>query len=146
MAIPDFPDTTATLDEIRSKIERAITINVSIQGDPCPVCDLDPITNTSTDSFCVTCSGLYWINTTSGFSVSGHVRWLSADQPMYSEGGVIDTGDCIVTLKHTAEILSGVQNSYSFIVDNRDLYLKKYVLKGVRNLNRIRVILKEDSD
>lgn len=146
MAIPDFPDTTDTLDEIRSKIERPITINVKVAGTGCPVCDLDPITNTSTDSFCTTCSGLYWLNTVSGYVVSGHVRWMGTDQPLFTEGGVIDTGDCIVTIKYTVLNLANVENSDSFIVDGRDLYRKEHVLKGVRNLNRIRIVLKEDND
>lgn len=141
-----FPDTTDILDGIRETIQRPITINVHVQGTACPVCDLDPITNTSTDSFCIYCSGLYWINTTSGISTYGHVHWMGLDQPMYTQGGTIDTGDCIVTFKYTATILSGIQNSTNFIVDDRDMYLKKYVLKGVKELNRIRVLLKEDSE
>jgi hypothetical protein len=146
MALPPFPDTTATLDEMRALIQRPITINVKVQGTPCPACDLDPITGTSTDSFCATCSGLYWINTISGYSTSGHVRWMGADQPLYTPGGTIDIGDCIVTLKYTSTNLTNVQNSDHFIVDDRDLYVKDYVMKGVRQLNRIRVILKEDSE
>jgi hypothetical protein len=146
MAIPDFPDTTSILDEIREKIQRAITINVKTQGTPCPDCDLDPITNTSSDSFCETCSGLYWLNTVSGYLVSGHIRWMGTDQPLYTEGGTIDVGDCIVTVKHTSDNLTAVQNSESFTIDQTDLYLKSYVMRGVQNLNRIRIMLKEDNN
>lgn len=146
VTVPAFPDITEVLDAMRSSIQRPIVINVNIEGTPCPVCDLDPITNTSTDSFCETCDGLYWLNTTSGLLVSGHVRWTRTDQPMYSPGGIIDQGDCIVTVKYSEETLSGIQNSSSFTVDDRDLYLKNYVQKGVQQINRIRIILKEDSD
>lgn len=146
MTIPDFPDTTAVLDEIREKIQRPVTINVHVQGIPCTACSLDPITNTSTNSFCTVCSGVYWIHTTSGYDTYGHVRWLGADQPLYTEGGTIDMGDCIVTFKYDTQTLSYIQDSESFIVDGRDLYLKEYIPRGVQNLNRIRVILKEDSD
>lgn len=146
MTVPAFPNTVAIKDAIRESIQRAIIINVAVVGTPCPVCDLDPITQTSTDSFCATCSGVYWLNTTSGYTTSGHVKWVRADQPMYTAGGVIDVGDCIVTVKHTNANLTAVENSDSFIVDNRDLYLKSYVLKGVQELDRIRIFLKEDSD
>lgn len=146
MSIPNFPSTVATKDEIRGTIDRSIMINVKIEGMECPVCELDPITNTSSDSFCVTCSGLYWINTTSGYSINAHVRWLNLDQPSYTEGGVIDQGDCIATVKYTSETLYNIQNSESFIIDDMDLYLKKYVLRGVPSPDRIRIILKEDSE
>jgi hypothetical protein len=146
MSLPDFPSTVALKDEIREKIQRAITINVKVEGTPCPVCELDPITNTSSDSFCTTCSGVYWLNTTSGYSTYGHVRWMGADRPLYTEGGVIDDGDCIVTIKYTSTVLTYVQNSESFIIDGRDLYLEKYILRGVPNVDRIRIILKEDNE
>lgn len=146
MVIPHFPDTTDILDEIRGEIQRPVIINVHVQGTACPVCDEDPITHASVDSFCPVCSGLHWINTTSGISTYGHVRWMGLDQPQYTAGGIIDDGDCIVTLKYTTVLLSGVQNSENFIVDGRDLYLKKYILRGVKQLNRIRVLLKEDSE
>lgn len=141
-----FPNTVDTKDEIRSTIQRSIVINVAVEGTPCPVCDLDPITNTSTNSFCDTCSGVYWLNTTSGYTTSGHVKWVGADQPLYTPGGIIDVGNCIVTIKYTNDNLTAVENSDSFIVDNKDMYLKTFVTKGVQELDRIRVILKEDSD
>jgi hypothetical protein len=146
MTVPAFPNTVAIKDAIRESIQRPIVINVAVEGTPCPICDLDPVTNNSTDSFCYYCSGVYWLNTTSGYLVSGHIRWRSSDQPMYTAGGVIDIGDCIVTVKLTDENLDAVQNSENFIVDERDLYLKNYVLKGVQELDRIRIILKEDSE
>jgi hypothetical protein len=146
MIVPAFPNTVAIKDAIRESIQRAILINVAVEGTPCPVCDLDPITQTSTDSFCYVCSGVYWLNTVSGYVCSGHIRWRMADQPMYTAGGIIDVGDCIVTIKHTESNLTAVENSDSFTIDGRDLYLKNYVLKGVQELDRIRIILKEDSD
>lgn len=139
-------NTKSIIDDIRGTIGRNITINVSVEGDPCPACELNPVTNTSVDSFCTTCSGLYWINTTSGYTISGHVRWLSAGEPMYTPGGIIDVGDCIVTVEYTETNLTNVENSDHFIVDDKDLYLEEYVLRGVPDINRIRIILKEDSE
>ena len=146
MTVPAFPNTVAIKDAIRASIERSILINVAVEGTPCPICDLDPITNTSTDSFCDTCSGVYWLNTTSGYTVSGHIRWKLSDQPLYTAGGVIEEGDCIVTIKHTEPNLTAVVNSKSIIIDGKDLYRIGYVLKGVQELDRIRIILKEDSN
>lgn len=146
MTVPAFPNTVAIKDAIRESIQRAIVINVAVEGTPCPACDLDPITNVSTDSFCYYCSGVYWVNTTSGYTVSGHVRWISSDQPLYTAGGVIDEGNCIVTIKHTDDNLTAVQNSENFIIDNRDLYLVRYIPRGVQELDRIRIILKEDNN
>lgn len=139
-------NTGEVINDIREEIGRDITINVSVTGTPCPDCDLDPITNTSLDSFCTTCSGVYWLNTTSGYVIKAHVRWMSADMPLYTQGGAIYEGDCIATLEFTEQNLENVQNSDSFVVDEKDLYLEKYALRGVPSINRIRVFLKEDND
>lgn len=146
MTVPAFPNTVAIKDAIRESIQRTIVINVAVEGTPCPACDLDPITNTSTNSFCEVCSGVHWLNTTSGYTTSGHIKWVGADQPMYTAGGIIDVGNCIVTIKYTNSNLAAVENSDSFIVDNKDMYLKTFITKGVQELDRIRIILKEDSD
>jgi len=144
---PTWPsDTKDIIDDIRTAIGRSITINVGVEQDPCPVCSLDPETNTSKDSFCTTCSGVYWITTTSGLSVLAHVNWKKTDQPFYTAGGKIAEGDCIVTIEYTATNLSAVENSVGFIVDTKDLYMKNYELRGVQDINRIRVLLKEDNE
>ncbi len=139
-------NTKEIIDDIRDTIGREITINVKVPGDPCPDCDLDPITGVSTDSYCTTCSGLYWINTISGSPVMAHVRWTKIGQPIYEPGGIIYDGDCIVTITYSDENLNNVINSDSFIVDGKDLYMKNYVLRGVQDINRIRIILLEDRE
>jgi len=142
-----WPTNTAdVINEIRDNIGRDITIKVLIDGTPCPICELDPITNTSTDSFCEVCSGVYWLNTTSGYVINAHVRWMGADTPLYTPGGAIYEGDCIATIEYTEENLQNVQNSDSFIIDEKDLYLEKYTMRGVPTINRIRLYLKEDSE
>jgi len=142
-----FPtDTKEVIDDIREAIGRNVTINVKTTGTPCPVCDLDPVTNTSTDSFCETCDGKYWIDTTTPVVVLGHVRWIKNNQPLYTPGGVIDEGDCIVTIEYTAQNLQYVENSESWIVDGQDMYYKTHVPRGKPDINRIRVILKEDAE
>lgn len=144
-----FPSNTKTvIDQIRGIIGRDITIYVTITGIACtqPGCSLDPVTNLSTDSFCTVCGGNYWLDTVSGCTVSGHIRWLGADKPMWVSGGVIEDGDCKVTITHSEENLNNVKNSKYFVVDNIEMYLKEYKLKGVQPINRIQIILLEDPD
>jgi hypothetical protein len=137
---------TATIDEIRDNIGREVEVYVKVAGEACPTCTLDVTTNLSADPFCPTCSGTYWINTLSGWSVNAHVRWRSTDQPKYTPGGIIDEGDCHVTIKYTEAALSNIQNSDHFIVDSRDMYMKNYKLRGAPEPNRITVTLLEDND
>lgn len=146
-----FPTgTKAAIDEIRGVVGRVVTINIVGSETGCPTCSLDPITNQSTDSFCTTCDGLYWIVVLSGYDISGHVRWQSADMDMRFEGGIIPFGDCKVTVTYSALNLTNVENSISWEVDGKTLYMERYQLKGIRGAgevsgpNRITVVLKEE--
>lgn len=144
-----FPsDTKEIIDEIRGVIGRDVTIFVTVTGIHCTAatCSLDPVTNLSTDSFCTICGGNYWLETLSGYSCSGHIRWLGADKPMWVAGGVIEDGDCKVTITHSVENLTNVQNSHHFVVDDIEMYMKEYRLRGAKELNRIQIILLEDPD
>jgi len=133
-------------DSIRNAIGRVITIFVKVSGIPCPICTLDPVTNLSTDPFCASCGGNYWINTTSSYLCSAHIRWRKTDQPLWSPGGIVDEGDCKVTICYSGEALNNVINSDHFLVDDEELYMKSYILKGVRTPNRIAVTLLQDPD
>jgi len=140
-----FPaHTKEIIDEIRYTIGRNITIHVNVSGVPCTLCSLDPVTNLSTDPFCTGCNGAYWINTTSAWVCSAHVRWRRADQPLWSPGGIIETGDCKITIAHSGNALQNVKDSRYFEVDGHELYMKSYTLKGVQQLNRIAIVLTED--
>ena len=144
-----FPsDTKAIIDEIRGVIGRDVTIFVTVTGIPCTEagCSLDPVTNLSTDSFCTVCGGNYWLEATSGYTCSGHIRWLGADKPMWVAGGVIEDGDCKVTLTMSDENLNNVKNSHHFVIDEIEMYMKEYRLRGAKEINRIQVILLEDPD
>jgi hypothetical protein len=148
MAIYFPTDTKEIIDEIRGTIGRDVTIYVTVTGIACtqPTCSLDPVTNLSTDSFCLVCGGNYWLDTTSGYTCSGHIRWLGADKPMWVSGGVVEDGDCKVTITMSAENLNNVKNSHHFVVDDIEMYMKEYRLKGVQPINRIQIILLEDPD
>jgi hypothetical protein len=133
-----------TIDEIRAAIGRDILINVKVSGIGCSGCSLDPITNTSTNSFCTICGGEYWLETTSGYTTSGHIRWRSSEQPTLQAGGKLPEGDCQVTIAYTTNNLAAVDNISDVIVDGRRMSLKYYRLKGVKQPNRIALTLLEE--
>lgn len=138
------PDTTFVINKIRGAIGRNIDIYVTVTGIACTTCLLDPVTNLSTDPFCPECGGAYWKDTTSGWTCSAHVRWRRTDQPLWTPGGIIEEGDCAVTIANSGVALYNVQHSKYFVVDSIDLYMKSYFLKGVKTPNRIKVVLLED--
>ena len=148
MAITFPANTKEVIDEMRGTIGRDVTIFVTVTGIACTesTCSLDPVTNLSTNSFCTVCGGNYWLDTISGWTCSGHIRWLGADKPLWASGGVIEEGDAKVTITHSVGALNNVKNSHHFVVDDIEMYMKSYRLKGVKPVNRIQVILLEDPD
>lgn len=133
-----------TIQNIRNAIGRSVTINVKTQGEACPICDLDPVTNLSVDPWCAVCSGSYWINTISGTLVSGHVLWGTAESPLIRAGGVVPEGDCKVTIIFSDENERFVNLADTFIVDGKIMSLKSYRLRGVPTPNRIAIFLVEE--
>ena len=91
-----FPeDTEETIDAIRDAIGRDVLF-VTATYSGCNTCSLDPTTNTSTDSFCPTCSGIYWIPTYTENAINAHVTWAGADIMGWVAGGQYFDGDCRV--------------------------------------------------
>ncbi|MCK4822760.1 hypothetical protein KA005_43755 [bacterium] len=138
-------DTITVIDAIRDAIGREITIYSTISGMTCPAsgCGLDPVTNLSIDSFCVTCSGFYWINTVSGLAVTAHVRLRNVDIPVWTVGGFIVDGDAQVQVKYTSTVMDAIDNVDHFLVDGKEFLKKKLSLRGVPTVNRIVVTLEE---
>lgn len=134
----------STIQEIRNTIGRELTINVRVPGTACPICDLDPVTNVSTNPFCPVCNGFYWIDTLNGVTVSGHILWSPADSPYKTSGGLLPEGACKVTIAYTDSNRQYVEDADSFLVDGKTLSLKSYALRGVPSPNRIRIILTEE--
>jgi hypothetical protein len=145
MSITWPTNTVTVIDDIRGAIGRDIFLYRSVSGIPCPYSgdSLDPITNLSTNQFCPVCSGNYWLNTVSGITITAHVTWAGADQPIWVPGGRIVNGDCLVQIKYTVVNMDHVDNSEYFIVDSRKLIKKTAELRGVPNPNRILVALVE---
>ena len=146
-----FPEGTKSVaDSIRVVVGRPVLVNVEEGNIACSGCDYDPVTDTSVDSFCVVCNGEYWIPVTSGYSISGHVRWGSVDQDLWTRGGWIPEGECKVTVEYTVTNLDHVTRSKSWLVDGKTLYLKNYQLRGIRGdgevhgPNRIACFLKQE--
>jgi hypothetical protein len=139
-----FPtDTEQIIDEIRTAIGRDV-IFYRLYSTDCPTCSLDPISDTSTDSFCPTCSGLYYITTPSGTTVNGHVTWGNMDEMQWPTGGQYFKGDCRLQIKYTLNSLSMVNNTDYIVADSKKFIIDKFALRGVPELNRIVIILNEE--
>ncbi len=135
-------NTKDIIDEIRDAIGRNITFNlVTVSG--CSTCTFDPVNNASTDSFCPTCSGYWYITTTSGVEVLAHVRWSPFDDQNFQPGGIVYEGDCIATIAYDAYNAYLVSTAKDIFVNSRTMVIDKYTTKGVAAQNRIRLFLKE---
>ena len=147
-----WPEGTKTIiDAIRDVVGRRITIYVEEGQNVCPSgCGYDPVNDASMDAFCTGCNGLYWIPVISGYSLSGHVRWGSIDQTMWTAGGWIPEGQCKVTVEHSELNLDHITRSASWLVDDKTMYLKNFQLRGIRDddevhgPSRIAVYLKQE--
>lgn len=137
-----FPDNTdETIDAIRTAIGRNVIFVEKIES-LCPTCTLDPISNTSTNAFCPTCSGVGYIYTTSGYTVMAHITWGGSELPNWQSAGYIFDGDCRIQIKYTPEAVLAIKNSDYIVVDDKRLTVKKKILRGVPNINRILLDLK----
>lgn len=131
------------VDAIRGGIGRETLWWTPISVSGCSVCSYDPINDSSTDSFCPTCSGEYWITTYSGISISGHVTWGYSELLGWQTGGQLDEGECRVQIKYTIANLAAVENAKWVEVDGKRMQIIKRILRGVQSINRILVDLIE---
>lgn len=140
----NWPNNTADIiDTIRETIGRDITILVSVSGIPCPVCDLNPVSNLSTDPFCPVCSGTYWLNTTSGYVVKAHVAVGEIDLPWRVAGGYLEEGKAKAQIKYTEQNLNAVMNAIHYSIDDKIYTENGISLRGVPEVNRIVITLEE---
>lgn len=142
--LPLFPsDTRDQIEQIIDMIGRTVTFYGVESLSGCQYCSLDPITDTSTDSYCPVCSGNYWIAVYSGWDVTAHVTWGKTEDKAWMTGGMIDNGDIMVKVMHTPEAEETVLNAEYVVVDGRELDIKNITIRGVPEVNRILVNLKE---
>lgn len=129
----------ATISAIGRQVEIRYVTGVS----GCSTCILDPVNNTSTDSFCPECSGVYWHPILETTTPSGHIRWKKADELDWSSGGKLFDGDCQVRLNYTVDLESILDTATAFVVDGKELQIKTIRFKGAPKVNRISVSLME---
>ena len=139
-----FPsNTTEIIDEIRGAIGREVIFNYVAGEIACTICDLDPVTNTSIDSFCPVCSGAYWIPVISGYTISGHVTWATNNELAWVVGGQYFDGDCRVQVKFSNEFVTILDSTEWVDIDGKELEIKKRIYRGVPTINRILIDLIE---
>lgn len=134
---------------IRDAIGRNVTFWLISSTTNCtqPGCDLDPVTNTSTNSFCPVCSGNYFIYTYSGEIIKAHVTWGYSEQLGWVVGGQIPEGECRVQIEYTPHNVYVADNAKWVTVDSREMQIVggrgRRILRGVQELNRILIDLVE---
>ncbi len=145
MMLPAFPTNTRELIEQMINYDgRDVTIYTVETVSGCALCNLDPFSDTSTDSYCPSCSGLYWIPTYSGWTTTAHVTWGRSEDKAWETGGMIDNGECSVKIMHSQEAEDLVYNAAFIVVDGREMNVQPgIILRGVPQVNRIIVNLRE---
>jgi hypothetical protein len=134
--LPDFPDGTEVIDSIRNLIGRDVTFYTEYKV-PCSACSIDPVTNTSVNPFCIVCSGIGRIITLSGTPVLAHITHAPAQGVQWVSGGQLPDGDCLIQIKYSAENVTIIDNCSYVLVDEQKFDIKKRILRGVKQLNRI---------
>jgi len=140
-----FPsDTVTVIDEIRNAIGRSVTF-VTLSGRiACPTCGVNPITNEGLDPFCVTCSGTGYVDVYEYKSIYAHVTWNFNDLPRWITGGTYVEGDCIIQIKFTEDTLTMLDKTSKVIVDGFPMIIKKRILRGIPEINRVILSLKQE--
>lgn len=143
--IISFPSNTENvIADIIDTIGRDVTFYVAtLSGCTYSGCSLDPVTNTSTNSFCPVCSGNYWIKTYSGYTTKAHVTWKFADLNNWDTGGYVFNGDGIIKVVYSGNMLDIIESTDYAVVDNKQVSIEKITLLGVPTLNRIICDFKE---
>jgi len=141
-----WPSTVrSTIESIISEIGRDVEFYYVYSSYGCPVCSLDPVTDTSTDSYCATCSGTYWIDVYSGVTMSAHVTWKFDYRNEFETGGINLIGDAQVKVMHTPDRETLVKDTEYLVVDGKTMNIEKTTLLGTP-INRIVCDLKELED
>lgn len=136
--------TRETIEEIINAIGRdVIFYTYTLSGCSYSGDSLDPVTNTSTNSFCPVCSGKYWIPTWSGTSIKAHVTWKFADKNDWQTGGYTFLGDGIIKVMYSGPYMSVIESAQYAVVDGKQVNIEKVTLLGVPSVNRIILDFKE---
>lgn len=144
MHIPFPTNTRQQIEDIINDIGRAVLFVTSTLSG-CYNCSLDPVTNTSVDSFCPVCSGIYWIPTYSSNSIVAHVAWKYADDAEFNTGGNTYVGDGKVKIIYSGPYMDILEDTDYLVVDGKQASIEKITLLGVPHVNRISIDFKEKS-
>lgn len=150
MTLPQFPKTLVAqqIEEIIGQIGRDVDIFYVYSTMACPNPDdsLDPITNTSTNSFCQVCSGHYWIDVWSGVVWSGHISWKFDFRNEFETGGRVFLGDAQVKVMYSDDRESILKTPRTYlVVDGKTMDIIKETLLGTP-INRVILDVKERQD
>lgn len=143
-----FPtNTRSTIESIITAIGRDVTFYTSTpSGCTASGCGLDPVTNTSINSFCLVCSGIYWIPVYSGTNIRAHVTWKYADEYQFNTGGTTFLGDGIVKVMYSGPYMNIINSTEYMVVDGKQTDIQRVTLLGVPSINRISLDFKERSN
>lgn len=140
-----FPSGTRdTIENIINEIGREVTFVTSTKSG-CFNCSLDPVTNTSVNTYCTICSGVYWIPTYSSNAIVAHVTWKYSDDKQFNTGGMTFLGDGIVKVMYSGPYMEIIDNADYMVVDGKKVDLQKVTLLGVPSINRISIDFKENN-
>jgi len=134
-----FPtNTKEIIDAIREAIGRDVTFQTKVETE-CTYsgCNIDPITNTSINSFCPVCSGVGYTSTLDEDVMKAHIFWKPEGFLNWVTAGQYFTGDCAVQIEYTEDIYEMVSAADYVVVDGKRLRMKSRDPRGVPALNRI---------
>jgi hypothetical protein len=135
-------DSTEITNKIREGVGRLVTFYKEYKTD-CPTCELDPVHQTSLDSYCVTCSGRGFLISYSGVSMKAVITNKPMDTQQRYTGGYTFDGDCLIQVEYSPTNLEVVDGATFIEVDATNYTVKNKILRGVPELNRILVNLKQ---
>lgn len=142
MAITFPKNTRSIIDQMREADGRQVIFVSELKTD-CPTCTIDPITGNSTNPFDPTCSGTGYIYTTSGTSILAHVTNKPLDALDWVRGGKLFEGDAMIQIAYTPENINLIETCAYVVVDGKNFEVKNKEPRGVAELNRVLVSLKE---
>lgn len=143
IAPPDPALIAQGVKEIIEAVGQPISIEYVSSIDICPTC-------AGTDPFCPTCAGNRTVDTIATLDLVGTVKWkqsLLPESKKYRPEGQYLQGDCLVIVAYDADstLPSVLDRARRILVSGRYCIMKGYYFRGSPSLNRIYLVLNEDS-
>jgi len=143
MTLPFPTNTTDIIQKMINTIGRNITLYIENQT-VCWNCGIDPISGDALDSSCPVCSGIGYLVTYSGYVVRSYLNHGKMDNKNWVTGGQYFDGDSTAQIMLTPESLQAVERASYLIADTKRFKISQKIYRGVPELNRIILVLKED--